>query len=233
MRTITLAVTHFNRFPMLIESFAKVLKDDRVNEILISDDASDTETFSKLLDYCKPIEKIKLYRNASNQGVYRNKYQSVLYSSNPWVIVFDSDNVIDKGYIDKLYEIEEWDPKVVYCPAFAKPKFDYRHFTKVPFITKRNAGKYFKERQFDCLINTMNCFVNREEYLKVYDPDVEPSAADSAYFNFRWLMADNVMCVVDGLEYEHRIHNGSHYIQNIASSNAFHSKMMNAFKYMK
>jgi glycosyltransferase involved in cell wall biosynthesis len=234
MKTITLSLTNYNRVGLLRESFAQVIDDDRISEIVISDDASDLTVYKAIQHEYKDIAKVKIHRNLSNVGVYQNKYRSALHATNDWVILFDSDNVLGKDYIDTLYNLPvlDWNPTVVHCPDFAKPKFDYRHFAG-KIIDKENASKFFRQKQFDCLINTMNCFVNREEFLKVFDPNTEPSAADSAYFNYKWLMAGNSMLVVPGLQYEHRIHAGSHYVQNIASSNAFHSKMMDAFKYMK
>lgn len=232
MRTITLAITHLNRLPLLIESFAKVVEDSRVSEILISDDASDSKTFSQLLEYCKPIEKIKIYRNSSNVGVYRNKYQSVLYSSNPWVIVFDSDNVIDKGYIDKLYEIEEWDDKTEYCPEKANPNLDYSFLGGVE-LSAKNVNGYWKERHFQSFLNTFNSFFNREEYLKTFDPDFEPISSDSIYMNFNWLKRGNKMKVVKGMEYYHRIHKGSHYVQNCEKSTVIHREIEQKIKMLR
>jgi len=230
--TITLAITNYNRFELLIKCFQKVLDDERISEIVIVDDHSKKDIYEDIVDYFQTENKIKIYRNNQNLGVYRNKRQSVLHSSNDWVIVFDSDNIIDTSFIDTLYKIKDWRPNTVYCPDFAKPKFDYRHFAG-KLIYKGTASSFFKLPQFDCLINTMNCFVNRDEYLRHFDPDTEPSAADSAYFNYRWLIAGNSMYVVPGLEYEHLVHSGSHYVQNIGASNKFHAQMMNAFKTMK
>lgn len=234
MIPVTLAITTFNRFDLVVKSFEQVLDDPRISEIVISDDASDLAIYNQLTNHFQYADKVRIHRNLTNQGVYRNKYTSVVLAHSDWVIVFDSDNIIGKDYLDALYAAgwdSGWDAKTVYCPEFAKPKFDYRHFSGKT-IDRSNAASFFKEKQFDCLINTMNCFVNREEYLKYYDPETEPAAADSAYFNFRWLTAGNKMLVVEGLQYEHLVHAGSHYVQNIGRSNAFHSKMMNAFKTM-
>lgn len=231
-RKITLALTTYNRFDLLVKCFEQVIDDDRISEIVIVDDHSKTEIFEKILCTFNRYKKISVYRNNENLGVYKNKRESVYLSSNDWVIVFDSDNVIGKDYIDTLYALGDWHNVFVYCPAFARPKFDYRQFAG-KMITKTTAAELFTKKQFDCLINTMNCFVHRDTFLSVFDPDTEPVAADSAYFNYRWLMAGYAMYVVPGLEYEHLIHPGSHYVQNIKSSNAFHAKMMNAFKNMK
>jgi glycosyltransferase involved in cell wall biosynthesis len=229
---ITLALTNFNRYNLLLESFHQVLADERISEIVISDDASDTQIFSQIVQHFRVVEKVKVFRNVTNQGVYRNKYHSVLVASNPWVIVFDSDNVIAPDYIEQLLVLQPWDQQTVYCPEFARPGFDYTHFSG-QVITRENVASFYNQRRFDCLINTMNCFVNRFEFLAVFDPHTEPVAADSAYFNYRWLEAGNRMYVVPGLQYDHLIHKGSHYVNNSAKSNAFHADLMNKFKNMR
>lgn len=232
-RKITLAITVHNRFDLLVKCFEQVIDDSRISEIVIVDDRSDLSYFSQILDKFKDIEKIAVHRNSTNLGVYKNKYESVARSNNDWVIVFDSDNVITKDYLDKLYALPIWFPDVLYSPDFARPTFDYRHFGGRT-IDKSNVGACFKEKQFDCLINTMNCFVHRDTYMAVFNPNgPDPVAADSAYFNYLWLNAGNKIYVVPGLEYDHLVHGGSHYVKNIGRSNTFHAKVMSQLKAMK
>lgn len=229
---ITLALTNYNRSELLFKSFAQVINDERISEIVISDDASDAAIWRQISDHYKGNAKVKLHRNASNQGVYRNKYHSVYLSSNPWVIVFDSDNIIGTDYIDKLFAIDDWNPGVLYSPDFGKPEFDYTHFAGKT-ITRANVSAFLREKRFDCLINTMNCFVNREQYIKIWDPNTEPIAADSAYLNYLWLNAGNEIYVVPGMQYEHLVHKGSHYVNHSHKSNAFHATIMGKLKLMR
>jgi glycosyltransferase involved in cell wall biosynthesis len=229
---LSLAITTFNRAELLFRSFERVLNDPRIGEVVIVDDASESKYFDKILNYCHRKPKVRIHRNNINLGVYHNKYQSVKLSNNPFVIVFDSDNIIEKDYLDALEVCGELSNNTVYTPSFAKPEFDYKHLSG-KYIDRTNVSKAFKERRFDCLINTMNCVVPRENYLKVYNPDIEPAAADSAYFNYRWLEAGGNLYIVPGMEYEHLIHSGSHYRQTIGESNKMHSEVMSLLKNMK
>jgi glycosyltransferase involved in cell wall biosynthesis len=240
---ITLSITNYNRTDLLIKSFIDVLPDRRITEVVIVDDASDLEKWnlvkaliSDLRSTHAGAEKIKLFRNLTNQGVYRNKRISVQYATNPWVIVFDSDNVIGPDYLDALEKEVLYNGGVnhaiAYAPDFAKPMFNYTHFSG-SLISRVNVASFMRRKQFDCLINTMNFFVNRDEYLANFDPDTEPVAADSAYFNLMWLRRGNKMFVVPKMQYEHLIHDGSHYVQNIASSNEFHAYVMDELKSMR
>lgn len=232
MRSVTLAITTFNRTDLLKKSFEKVLEDERVNEIVLSDDASKVDVFKQLVEELKPIKKIKIYRNGSNQGVYRNKFHSVFHSSNPWVIVFDSDNIIGTDYIDELFKIRDWDPHTEYCPGKAEPDFDYTHISKEP-ITKENVNTLWKKKQFDAMLNTMNSFFNREEYLRVWKDDFEPISSDSIYMNYKWLAAGNKILIVPDLKYYHRIHSGSHYVNNCGRSMAIHKDVEQKLKNLK
>jgi glycosyltransferase involved in cell wall biosynthesis len=232
MTPISLSITNFNRFTLLIESFRKVLDDERISEIIISDDASETELFNDVVDYFKTESKVKIHRNATNQGVYRNKFHSVLHATNEWVIVFDSDNVIDKTYIDKLYNIPVWDEHTEYCPDKAKPDLDYTFLSNTE-LTAKNINSFWRHKQFAAFINTFNSFFNREEFLKHFDPDFEPISSDSIYANYRWLAAGNKIQVVQGMEYYHRIHKGSHYVQNCEKSNVIHASIMEKIKQLR
>src|SRR3990167_2227491 len=130
MRQITLALTHYNRLPLLLECFAQVLDDPRIQEIVISDDASTDGSYEKLMEMF-PFNvpgKVRVLRNLRNEDCYRNKKVAVLRSSLDWVVLFDSDNVLTPSYLDRLYEIPEWDPSIVYCPDFAEPHFNYSTF---------------------------------------------------------------------------------------------------------
>jgi glycosyltransferase involved in cell wall biosynthesis len=213
MRTITLAITTFQRYEYLIDCFHQVLDDPRISEIVIVDDASDKLLFDKIKTFCDPYPKIKLHRNLSNQDCYRNKMTSVAYSSNPWCVIFDSDNVIDKKYLDNIYKYEFWEPDTVYQPVFAQPQFDFRAYSDM-LITKDNVHAYMGLPMFTTALNAMNYFVNRDEYLRVWDGNVNPHTSDSIFQNYNWLKGGNRIKFVPDLEYYHRVHSGSHYQNN-------------------
>ena len=166
MKTLSLCITNFNRDRMLFESFEQVLNDDRVSEIVIVDDCSQESIRRRVKDYTKQFEKVKVFLNRKNLGCYKNKREAISLAKNEFVIIFDSDNIMTKSYIDKIFE-QEWDENTILAPDYVV-SFDYRHFAD-QVITKSNVRKYVDQKQFDCLINTMNYFVHRDNYLKVWD----------------------------------------------------------------
>jgi glycosyltransferase involved in cell wall biosynthesis len=229
VRKISLCITTFQRYEYLIDSFHQVLDDDRVSEIILVDDCSDLDIFLKVKDFCDQYPKIKLYRNATNQDCYQNKMIAVSYSSNPWLVLFDSDNVIDKKYLDKIFEIDPWEENTIYQPDFAYPMFSFKDYSG-DTITKQNVSGYMSRLMFSTSMNANNNFVNRDEYLKVWDGSRNPNTADSIYFNYCWLNAGNKIKFVDGLEYFHRVHSSSHYKLNNYKTGNFYREVEDKLK---
>jgi hypothetical protein len=57
--------------------------------------------------------------------------------------------------------------------------------------------------------------------LKVWDGSVDPVTADSIYFNYCWLAAGNKILITPKLQYLHRVHDQSHYVNNVNRTNGF------------
>lgn len=213
MKQISLCLTTWKRSDMIIKAFEKVYNDPRIGEIVISSDADIWHEYHKLEELAVSHPKIRLQRNETRLKVYGNKHASVKAATHNYCIIFDSDNVIDTHYLDQIYSYN-WDAKTIFAPDFAKPTFDYRAYNKEK-ITRKNVSKFIGKRGFDCLLNTMNYFVNRAEYLRVWKPKPNIDGADSIFFNKLWLEAGNNIFVVPGLSYFHSVHNGSFY-QSVA-----------------
>jgi glycosyltransferase involved in cell wall biosynthesis len=243
IQMISLCITTYNRTDLLFESFAQVLDDPRISEIVIVDDHSDSNIFETV---CKRIEdlsreyntsKIFIYRNDANLDCYRNKRETVSKATNNWVIVWDSDNIMTKAYVDKLYGSKDpygtWRESHIYHPYFAMPYFDFRKFSQLN-ISRHNIAHYMGDPAFETMLNAMNYFVNRGEYLRVWDGSVDPVTSDSLYQNYRWLEAGNSIYVVRGMEYEHRVHDGSHYKNNVKRTpHGFHQDIIQRLKNMR
>lgn len=225
---------------MLFESFAQVLDDDRISEIIISDDCSDYSIYLNIRARIQNMPKVKLSRTDTNMGCYRNKRRAVSLSSNEFVIIGDSDNIFGKDYVDAIFNIKEkigeWPKHTIYQPIFAKPHFDFRFFSGL-LISKSLAGIIANGSQgetFCTALNAMNYFVNRDEYLKVWDADMnEPWTADSIYQNMRWFEAGNSIYFCPGLEYEHRVHEGSHYKEHHRKTGNLYNEVVNKLKAMR
>lgn len=218
-RKVSICIPSWEREEMLFDSFSQVYEINEISEVVIVDDCSSLELYNRIADRCNKLHdrlpKIKLYRNIQNLQCYHNKMTAISHSSNPFCIVFDSDNVMDKSYIDRLFEIPEWDIDTVYCPTFAKVNFDYRAFSGIT-VDKSNVGKYLDEPMFLTALNTFNCFIHRDSYLEVFDGSIDPIVNDSIYFMYCWLNSGRKIHFTEGLEYIHTVHPQSHYQNNVA-----------------
>lgn len=220
---ISLCITTHNRDSLTVQSFSYVQNDNRISEIVIVDDCSDERIYNNLAKMVKGIPKVKLYRNEKNLDCYRNKREAVSKSSNEWVIILDSDNVIKREYLDSIPE--NLSLKTVYQPSFARPHFNFTEYSgKV--ISRHNVARYMHDDRFKTMLNAMNYLVNRDEYLKVWDGSIDPVTSDSIFQNYNWLNKGNSIYVVPGMEYEHLVHNGSHYQNNVRRTpSGFHQSI--------
>lgn len=212
-RLISLCITTMNRYEMTVNCFKRIIGDKRIAEIIISDDCSSDNSYEMLLNHFIDNSKVKLFRNNERKGVYENKKIAVELASSERVCIIDSDNEFSTNYLDKLYEQPTWNRKVILAPSWAHPAFDYRSLIGQT-ITKETVSRILKANRIagTCL-NTFNFFVNREEYLSVWIPNDKVNISDSIYFNMLWLQAGNEIKVIEGLEYYHKVHEGSNYKQ--------------------
>jgi len=229
-RKISICIPNYNRYEMTIESFAQVFDDPRVGEVVICDDCSIDDSHAKLIDYFYGKEKVHFFRNGENQDCYKNKYIAISHATNDWCILLDSDNIIGTDYLDAIYKLDPWMEDTIYQPAFAKPHFDFRAFAGNTY-DKHNIKPVLGDDKFTTALNAMNFFVNKGTYLKAFDPNVDPVTSDSIYMAYRLLEQGNSYYFVPGLEYEHRVHSGSHYQNNVSKTPAgFHQEVINKLK---
>lgn len=208
MRQISICVPTWNRYDFTIKCFEQVLNDERIQEFIIYDDNSTDGSYERISDFYKETEKVYMYRSKERKKVHGNKMRAVKCSNSDFCILFDSDNILTKDYLDKIYE-QDWDDKTIYQPSFAMPNFDYRGL--VGTYDKTNTKLNIDRPLFECMLNTQNFFVNRDEYLKTWEDSTDINGADSIFFNYLWLKRGNKIKVVEGLQYEHVVHRGSFY----------------------
>ena len=208
---LTFAVTHYNRFGMLLEAVAVPLEHPRVAEVVILDDASTDGSWEKLRAHFAGHPKVRLCRNDRNEDCYAAKAAAVASARHDWVVLFDSDNIPTEEYLDRIPRKRRLD--TAYLPVFAMPEFDYREFAGLT-VTRETVAKHLNRPMFLTALNTANHVVSRDAYLDVWDPGARPVTADSILMNARWLASGRSLCFVPGMMYHHRIHPGSHFVKN-------------------
>lgn len=230
-KTVSLCITNFNRFEWVIRSFHDVLYDDRISEIVISDDASDLSVFKRLENAVGGMDKVKLFRNETNKGCYHNKKRAIELATNEWVIILDSDNIIGTDYLDVIFE-QYWDEKKIMAPQFGRPALDYSQWAPLMFSAKNVAG-YLDKGNFQMLLNTFNFFINRGQFLKVFDDGIDPITSDSIFFCYCWFKFGNYLHVVPNLQYYHRVHPESHYTTNCHKLPGFYDNLLQSIRQLK
>lgn len=231
---LSLCITNFNRTDLLFESFIEVLHDDRITEIIIVDDHSEPGIWSEIQLQLELEDKVKLFRNAENIGCYHNKREAISKASNEWAIILDSDNVLDKVYIDRVENlwIAGLNEKTFYQPELASPHFDFSKYAGM-LIDKSNVHKFADDSTFCTMLNACNYFVNKNEYLRTWEDREEPWTADSILQAYNWLNAGNSIYIVPGLQYSHRIHDGSHYRQHYRKTGDLYSNVVSKLKQLR
>lgn len=209
----TLSITTFNRLAWTIESFAQVIDDERISEVILMDDASTDNSFHELRKTFNSVEKVRVIQQFKNRGMQGNKHSAVAHAKNPFVILFDSDNVLGVDYLDAIPS--ELNLRTIYCPSWAHPNFDYTAFSGLRF-NRTTVNEHLGKPYFEQLLNTCNYVVPRDEYCRVYREDLSIKGSDTVYFAHLWLKAGNNFEVVSGMEYFHRVGPHSGWLKDAA-----------------
>ena len=223
-RKLSLCITTYKRFQLTVDSVSGVIDDQRIGDVVIVDDCSSDGSYEKLVEHFKDSPKVAIYRNAVNLDCYLNKRAAISFAKSEYIIIFDSDNKFSAdNYLAPIFA-EKWATDTILAPSFAKPNFDYRVFSGLT-ITKENVASHMGHHMFSIMLNTSNYFVNRDEYLKCFDDKTNPITAEAIYTNYIWLKAGNKIKVLPGMEYEHLVHGGSHWQNNVHRTGNFLSKV--------
>lgn len=240
---ISICLTNFNRTSLLFESFAQVLDDPRITDVVIVDDHSSEHTIMEINRMLSELpahrEKIRFFMNDRNLGCYRNKREAVSKALNEWVILLDSDNKISKKYLDAISAC--WLPHhkdVLFQPCLAMPHFDFQKYSG-KFVRSDNVAGFVEDNTFTTALNAANYFVHRDEYLRVWEDCPEPWTSDTLLQNYNWLKAGNSIYFCPGLEYFHRVEDHgteeeSHYKKhNHRTKRGFHEGLIRKLKAMR
>lgn len=232
---LSLCITTYNRYEFTIESFAKVIDDPRIDDIVIVDDCSTDRSLYALKKHfhiTNNYEKVRIHSQRNNVGMSRNKRDAISKAKNDWVIIFDSDNIIEPDYLNafEIYitdnrgvpNLSAVDNNFIFCPDFAKPHFDYRAFAQgAPthgIYDAKDAARCILDSRFNCLMNTCNYIVNRNFYLQAYAYNSQHIASDTIWHNYNHLKAGGKFAIVPNMQYYHRVHDGSGFKQDITNN---------------
>ena len=231
---ISLAITHFNRSSLVVGALCNALYDDRIDDIIIYDDASSPEEFSRMqANIANLSPKISIRRGEQNFGAYKSKIIAISHCKNEWAIILDSDNALSETYVDRLYHITAWNPKLIYCPTSANPYFNFKLFSDTEINLEKARELILNNpnpKLFRNFINDGNYFVNVQKYLDCAkdNQDICVQASDVAAFNYLWLKSGGSLYAVSNLSYYHRQHSGSYWLSTMTDSKKVLNKIIEA-----
>lgn len=233
---ITVAIPYYNSEKYLEQTLELLLSSEFVSEIIIHDDCSVNEIESS-------HPKVKVYRNETNVGAFKNKYLAVSKASNEWVYLLDSDNYFFENSLDVVKNISP-QRGTYYSPSqlhldddgldaslhgrIVKYDFDIVDSSKARSLLESGIG------EFEWLINTGNFFVHRDDYIEAMrdvfeDPSYPYFEADAIVFCYNWLKKGNKIEVVEDLWYNHRLRSNS-YSHSVGNKNTnsleYHKNLM-------
>lgn len=197
----SLGITTHDRIVEVVRLISSVYHCPEIKEIVIIDDCS--LDYERLLSYTH-FKKIKLFRNETNLGCFKNKLEVIKKCTQPYVLLIDSDNVIDAEYVKKA--IENVDGKSIIAPSKALPNFDYTSI--VGTLDKSVLPNIRHNNTLECSLNTCNMCIPREEFLafmETLDTNFVPKGVDSLYMAVEWLKSGREIKVVEGMSYLHEI----------------------------
>jgi hypothetical protein len=223
---LSLAVPyHGDRLKWLSRTIENIYSIAEITEIIIAVDKSEHPS-NDLQEFAKSYSKIKIFINDTTLLAFHNKIKVVQLSNSPWVILLDSDNVIDKEYVFRFLGLEK-NETTIYQPSKALPNFDYTSLVGM-VIDMGWVKSHINEIVTSTMFNTGNYIFHRKEWLEAVGEclcNYEPYGVDVAYANYLCLKRGLNISVVKGLEYEHAVHEGSSYIKYSNQSKVVFEKL--------
>jgi glycosyltransferase involved in cell wall biosynthesis len=214
--SVSVALTVHNRSTLALAAVHQVAADPRIAEIVVSDDASEPTEYRRLHELLTALgPKVRIHRNDRNRGPLWNKHRAISLCTRAFAILFDSDNVLDPPYLDRLFGAAPWQRDCIYCPEYARPHFDLRLFGGVTLdlaCVRRAMLRATRDRRLELLLNDGNYLVPVREYGEAVAPfrDLPAQGADVFTANYLWMRRGGRLHVLRGLAYDHRVHEGSY-----------------------
>lgn len=250
MNKITLAIPFYNTSKYFLDCIGYAIDNEFVDEIVVNDDGSKEQEYSNLLNIVEQLNtnKIKVFKNETNQGAFRNKYETVSKCSNDWIYLLDSDNYPFETTYNILQNIDInqstknicYSPAKLYCKKDEEVDYstisDYNTFNYELIGIEESKDALIKRKKwFDWFINTGNYFFNKDFYLESLQEPFKNYLkyklyADTAAAFYFILKNGGVFKIVPDLRHNHRLRSDSYWNQcgdeSMATVNLYSSMIL-------
>ncbi|MDE3252584.1 MAG: glycosyltransferase [Bacteroidota bacterium] len=115
---ISVVLCSYNGSRFIREQVESILQQSYpIHELLISDDASEDDTFQILEELASKDSRIRLIRNQVNQGFTANFQQALCSAKHDWIAIADQDDIWNPGKLSVL--LDSWDKSasLIYCDS--------------------------------------------------------------------------------------------------------------------
>ena len=203
----------------LSKNLPKYMNNPFIDEIIISDENGND--IKKIKNKIRNLDKFKFNINNKKLGAFYNKIKCCKLAKNDWIALIDSDNFADIDYFivanNFLNNNNNIKSNSILAPSFAKPNFDYRHFSGMCFKKGNFKNIPNCKTKSSIVMNTGNYILNKYliNKLKIEEKNekITQTPADVLLFNtILFEQLDLEMYIVPNLYYNHIVHNGSFWI---------------------
>ena len=223
----SLCIPTMNRYDKFLSiNLPKYINNPYIDEIVISDEnGNDIEKIKKNI---KKLDKFKFNINDEKLGVFYNKLKCCHLAKNEWIALIDSDNFADIDYFqvaNNFLNNNDIKLNTILAPSFAKPRFDYEHFSGTCFKKGNFKNIPNCKEKSPIVMNTMNYILNKYliDNLNLSKEgkllENKNLACDSILLNTLFFEQFNLeMYIVPNLYYNHVVHDESNWKIEIKNS---------------
>lgn len=216
----SLCIPTMDRYDKFLSiNLPKYMNNPFIDEIIISDENGND--IKKIKNKIRNLDKFKFNINNKKLGAFYNKIKCCQLAKNDWIALIDSDNFADIDYFivanNFLNNNNDIKLNTILAPSFAKPRFDFRHFSGMCFKKGNFKNIPNCKEKSDIVMNTGNYILNKYliNKLKIEEKNekITKTPVDVLLFNtILFEQFDLEMYIVPNLYYNHIVHNGSFYI---------------------
>lgn len=242
-KTFTLVIPTFNSSSYVEELIDSAMNLKYLNEIIISDDCSESSEFEILKNLINKEKykklNIKLHKNSSNLGGFRNKLKGVELSSNELIYQVDSDNIISKKtekFLNNEKNLKLVSEGDIFLPSKIRLFRKFKKFESIFFFrqndvlfTKNNKKLNlsdvkkelisdlgtFKDRTLKSILNIGNPLFLKKDYIKFcnegLDLSIDISAGDAIALSYFYLKNNGKIVFNRNLSHFHRMREDSYW----------------------
>ena len=226
---LTIAIPTMRRWAFLKEQIPIALARPEVAEVILCDETGEDVAAASAAPWAAD-PKLRLVVNPSRLGIYQNKRRCIELAQSPMVAVLDSDNAFNEEWFETLTEaVQKGGHELIYASADfmtvnaagGMPTHPCTEFSGLRIKGSEDWNLLLTQPRSHFLTNDGNWVLPRAAALAALPAATQSAtveAADAIYMLRCFIAAGLRVWYVPGLEYIHRVHPGSSWLETEAAS---------------